>query len=1085
MLKWTLAAIAISMITAVTAAMVVVVLPRRSAVKPVSNRPTRSSATRRRVVSVGVIALAASLGFGVFMGLALAVFNNSNASAANSITADAMSPGSTPTVVVSGTQVTISWAQTKTVSGRAIQGYTVVRYAGPSGGAATAAANGCANTIVALTCTETGVPAGTWYYAVTPWLQGWSGAESSRTGVTIVGSAFNVSTAAIHSGGTLAATLSTFQPNENVAFYLDSVTGPLLSSTTTHVDPSGQATVSITGVSGSEDAHTVVAVGDAGSQATSNPFTIDDTNPTAVVTFPANGSATTSTYNQGCSTPAGDICGTATDSGATASGVQSVALTIQRSDGAYWGGSSWQASPATVAAVGTSSWSYGFSQTADDTYTVVATATDAATNAGTSSAVSYRIDNTPPTVSVTSPANNATVTTATPTISGAGGTATGDLSAITVRIYNSSNTLLQTLGASGASWSATPAALGAGTYTVTASQADSAGNTGASSTVTFTVSFDPIVSITFPGTGGYYDDAYWNGSTSNPCGAKTVCGTTSSPVSATISGVTISISDDTAGLCWDGGKNFNKSCPWDNSATGTSSYSRTLDAANLTDGHRYTMTASATDGTRTGVATSSFVFDKTNPSIAAAAIGPIGNTTTPGYVKPGGQYYVYANVTDAIGVASATANMNAVTSGQTAVALTAGSYSAFGATYNYRSAPITADADVTAGNKTYTITATDLAGNTLPPANQTAKVDTAAPSGSITVPANGAYVSSPVTITSNSADASGTVSGVYSAEFQYTSHGAGNWLTAGTATTSPYSVSWSTLPLQEGQYDLRVITTDNAGNASISSLITVNVDRTPPSAPSAPDLESASDTGVSSTDDLTKDNTPTFTGSAEAGATVKIFDGPTQVGSGIATGAGTYSVTASSLADGSHTISSTATDAAGNASGSSGTLTVVIDATAPAITDVVLAPVGTANQLAEANETATVTFSEPLDAALLCSAWNNSGVQQLTNATVTIADSAGSDPMTATSSSCASGGHFGAVIPGDYVGGGSTTFTNSTITWDPSARTLTIKLGAIGTNKDSTHGAKAPKYTADAAAADLAGNPAVTTTFTDSTTTGW
>ena len=54
-------------------------------------------------------------------------------------------------------------------------------------------------------------------------------------------------------------------------------------------------------------------------------------------------------------------------------------------------------------------------------------------------------------------------------------------------------------------------------------------------------------------------------------------------------------------------------------------------------------------------------------------------------------------------------------------------------------------------------------------------------------------------------------------------------------------------------------------------------------APSTPDLTAASDLGASNSDNITNDNTPTFTGTALAGSTVTIYDGSTAVGSGIAT----------------------------------------------------------------------------------------------------------------------------------------------------------------------------------------------------------
>jgi hypothetical protein len=54
-----------------------------------------------------------------------------------------------------------------------------------------------------------------------------------------------------------------------------------------------------------------------------------------------------------------------------------------------------------------------------------------------------------------------------------------------------------------------------------------------------------------------------------------------------------------------------------------------------------------------------------------------------GYIKQGGTYYVYANVTDSgnppAGTASVTANVSSITTGQTAATLAAGSYTADGA----------------------------------------------------------------------------------------------------------------------------------------------------------------------------------------------------------------------------------------------------------------------------------------------------------------------------------------------------------------------------------------------------------------------
>jgi len=81
-----------------------------------------------------------------------------------------------------------------------------------------------------------------------------------------------------------------------------------------------------------------------------------------------------------------------------------------------------------------------------------------------------------------------------------------------------------------------------------------------------------------------------------------------------------------------------------------------------------------------------------------------------GSVKQGGTYYVYANVADSgnppSGISTVKVDESAVTSGQTNVSLTAGSYSVNGVSYNYRTALQTASSPLS-GTKNYTITSTD------------------------------------------------------------------------------------------------------------------------------------------------------------------------------------------------------------------------------------------------------------------------------------------------------------------------------------------------------------------------------------------
>ncbi|MFB2803333.1 Ig-like domain-containing protein [Shewanella seohaensis] len=121
---------------------------------------------------------------------------------------------------------------------------------------------------------------------------------------------------------------------------------------------------------------------------------------------------------------------------------------------------------------------------------------------------------------------------------------------------------------------------------------------------------------------------------------------------------------------------------------------------------------------------------------------------------------------------------------------------------------------------------------------------------------------------------------------------------------------------------------DAAGNgiAAYSSGTSHTADRDAPAAPSTPDLDAASDTGASNTDNITSDNTPTFTGTAEANATVTVISSISgTLGITTADGSGNWSYTASAMANGVHNMTATATDAAGNTSVASSALAVTID----------------------------------------------------------------------------------------------------------------------------------------------------------------
>jgi hypothetical protein len=128
------------------------------------------------------------------------------------------------------------------------------------------------------------------------------------------------------------------------------------------------------------------------------------------------------------------------------------------------------------------------------------------------------------------------------------------------------------------------------------------------------------------------------------------------------------------------------------------------------------------------------------PTASASAIGKTAGGIN-GQIKKGATYYVYANVSDtgkpASGVSTVTANVNSLTAGSTAVALSAGSFTANGVSYGYRSAALTADAGLAAGSYSYSLTMADAAGNSKTQTGFSVTVDNTAPAGSDVQTANG------------------------------------------------------------------------------------------------------------------------------------------------------------------------------------------------------------------------------------------------------------------------------------------------------------------------------------------------------------
>ncbi|WP_231745383.1 hypothetical protein [Arthrobacter sp. EpRS71] len=132
---------------------------------------------RFMVVVVGILLVS-------WGGPAASAFWGSVSSGFGAAKADALAQGAKPTTSVSGTNVTVGWSASTTAAGRSVTGYSIARYSSATTGTPVQATGTCAATVTALSCVESNVPAGTWYYSVTPMLSLWQGAESTRSAGT-------------------------------------------------------------------------------------------------------------------------------------------------------------------------------------------------------------------------------------------------------------------------------------------------------------------------------------------------------------------------------------------------------------------------------------------------------------------------------------------------------------------------------------------------------------------------------------------------------------------------------------------------------------------------------------------------------------------------------------------------------------------------------------------------------------------------------------------------------------------------------------------------------------------------------------
>jgi hypothetical protein len=217
------------------------------------------------------------------------------------------------------------------------------------------------------------------------------------------------------------------------------------------------------------------------------------------------------------------------------------------------------------------------------------------------------------------------------------------------------------------------------------------------------------------------------------------------------------------------------------------------------------------------------------------------------------------------------------------------------------------------------VTATDPAGNDSAPKTVNTTVDTTPPAApTVTSPADGSASNDPTPTVSGTAEKGSTVT---------VKDEDGNVLCTDVA--DPTTGEWACdVPadkaLDDGDHTLSVMATDPAGNTSPATTVDTTTDTDKPDAPAVTSPANGSSI---------KDNTPTITGTGEAGAKVTVKDGNTVLCSDVLVGNdGKWTCTVpddKKLSDAPHTLTATQTDPAGNVSDPT-TVTTTVDTAPPA-----------------------------------------------------------------------------------------------------------------------------------------------------------
>ncbi len=475
-------------------------------------------------------------------------------------------------------------------------------------------------------------------------------------------------------------------------------------------------------------------------------------------------------------------------------------------------------------------------------------------------------------------------------------------------------TLLGNATVTGTNWTFTTGTLAEGTYAFTAKATDAAGNESAAS-VSYTVTIDTTAPNPPAITGVADDKSPVTGNVTN--GGRT---------NDTVLVITGTAEANSSVELFNGATSLGLA-----TLTGTN---WTFTTGTLADGTTYSFTARATDvaGNQSGASAPPYVVtvDTTAPAAPVitgfaddagtitgnVATGDISNDTTPilsGTMESGTtDVEIWDGATRLSGtllLTSATTWAFAPTGPLadglrvfTAVAVDgAGNKSGFSLAYN-----------VTIDTQGLVPSITGVADNVTPLTGNVA---------------NGGFTNDTVLVITGTAEAGSTVE-------LYNDIG-GPPVLLGSATLTGTAWTFTTGTLAEGVYNFKAKIVDVAGNESaLSPAYSVTVDLTAPSRPIITAIVSDVPlyTGTVPNGGVTNDTSLLIQGTAEAGATVSVFNGATLLGTTTAAGNGSWAFTTGVLAPGNYSFRTTATDAAGNVSSESlPAYEVTVDTVAPGI----------------------------------------------------------------------------------------------------------------------------------------------------------